>query len=42
MKLKDKDGLYEAWVPVALMIAGLVYALLCVFVFFPAVDKAYK
>ena len=40
MKLKDAEGIYENWVPIGLMIAAVVYVALCIFVFFPLIDKA--
>lgn len=39
MKLKDQDGCYNRIVPIAIMIATVLYTLFCIFVAFPWIDK---
>jgi len=42
MKLKDKDGLYENWVPIAIIIATIIYTLTVILVIFPWIDRLNK
>lgn len=39
MKLKDQDGLYRNWVPIALGIGGIIYAIILILWIFPLIDK---
>ena len=40
-KLKDEDGLYKNWVPLAIVGVVIIYCLLLVFLAFPAIDAKF-
>lgn len=42
MNLKDADGLYKPIVPIAIMIATVLYTLFCIFIAFPWIDSITK